>query len=653
MNATLSFSENTETKQQRDTTRSSNRTGSRNAEQKQFGPSPSSSNRRKKSPGIRVHHGRIYHSEMGKSCHQVNGYDRQNELDKRPHWAWAAPSRPTPWTGENLPPFLGHNEQYEWCRQKTLDFVVSCENEINSRRCTLHFCHTCLLHRYGEKAEEMAEFGGWKCPRCRGICNCSLCMKKRGSCPTGKLVHVVKASGFSSAFQMLMSTNSKEFGEDAGESSEKEIASKEEDAVALSRKHRMENVLERESFSKSEHENSFGDEKHENPETKRLRKNDSSKDTENIPKDEGASPEKLTSPVNVKNTILFYSCKYIFFLFLLFVNLYDFEQELARGCNGANLSDGESYPKLPRGIQLTHVANIELPAEDIGHALQFLEFCEAFAEVLDLKKGQSTFLLQEVACGPNSCRESFIVQFHMKLLSIIEEDSGKGCSFFRTETRKSWLQALYKCISKSPCRSRELLLDCLNLAAEGYGELSSSKKLRLLSFLCDEALSTAELRSWIDEQDSDLAEREKVRNMKLKLQDELARDILMKNDVPQTVSEHRNLVLKIKAEAAQHFAGTSEAKDAVMEKNQRSYAVRLEPILLDGNGRKFWKLRGYSDKHDILIQVVENGDSVAFKERWFSCNVDEIEAIENYISSSENEQKKSSISCQRLIHTAT
>ncbi|KAH7856990.1 hypothetical protein Vadar_007725 [Vaccinium darrowii] len=585
MNGTLSFSENTETKQQRDTTRSSNRTGSRNAEQKQLDPSPSPSNRRKKSPGIRVHHGRIYHSEMGKSCHQ--------------------------------------------CRQKTLDFVVSCENEINSRRCTLHFCHTCLLHRYGEKAEEMAEFGGWKCPRCRGICNCSLCMKKRGSCPTGKLLHVVKASGFSSAFQMLMLTNSKEFGEDAVESSEKEIASKEEDAVALSRKHRMENVLERESYSKSEHKNSFGDEKNENPETKRLRKNDSSKDTENIPKDEGASPGKMTSPM----------------------------KELARGCNRANFSDGESYPKLPQGIQLTHVANIELPAEDIGHALQFLEFCEAFAEVLDLKKGQSTFLLQEVACGPNSCWESFIVQFHMKLLSIIEDDSGKGCSFFRTETRKSWLQALYKCISKSPCRSRELLLDCLNLAAEGYGELSSSKKLRLLNFLCDEALGTVELRSWIDEQDSDLAEREKVRNMKLKLQDELARDILMKNGVPQTVFEHRNLVLKIKAEAAQHFAGTIEAKDAVMEKNQRSYAVRSEPILSDGNGRKFWKLRGYSDEHAILIQVIGNGDSVAFKERWFSCNVDEVEAIENYISclagSSENEQQKSSISWQRLIHTAT
>lgn len=36
---------------------------------------------------------------------------------------------------------------------------------------------------------------------------------------------------------------------------------------------------------------------------------------------------------------------------------------------------------LPQGINLTKVANLDFPTEDVGHALQFLEFCEAFGEV--------------------------------------------------------------------------------------------------------------------------------------------------------------------------------------------------------------------------------------------------------------------------------
>ena len=36
---------------------------------------------------------------------------------------------------------------------------------------------------------------------------------------------------------------------------------------------------------------------------------------------------------------------------------------------------------LPQGRPLTEVAGVELPAKDIGAALQFLEFCNAFSEV--------------------------------------------------------------------------------------------------------------------------------------------------------------------------------------------------------------------------------------------------------------------------------
>jgi hypothetical protein len=36
---------------------------------------------------------------------------------------------------------------------------------------------------------------------------------------------------------------------------------------------------------------------------------------------------------------------------------------------------------LPQGIELNNVAAIDIRTEDVGHALQFLEFCEAFRQV--------------------------------------------------------------------------------------------------------------------------------------------------------------------------------------------------------------------------------------------------------------------------------
>lgn len=51
----------------------------------------------------------------------------------------------------------------------------------------------------------------------------------------------------------------------------------------------------------------------------------------------------------------------------------------------------------------------------------------------------------------------------------------------------------------------------------------------------------------------------------MKLHGELARDMLLKNGVPHSVSEHQNLVRKIKTEAAQTFGETFEAKDTVMK----------------------------------------------------------------------------------------
>lgn len=43
---------------------------------------------------------------------------------------------------------------------------------------------------------------------------------------------------------------------------------------------------------------------------------------------------------------------------------------------------------LPRGTLVTCVAGIELQPEDVGAAIQFLEFYRLFGEILEIREGQ-------------------------------------------------------------------------------------------------------------------------------------------------------------------------------------------------------------------------------------------------------------------------
>ncbi|KAI7748992.1 hypothetical protein M8C21_009898 [Ambrosia artemisiifolia] len=115
--------------------------------------------KRNTNPGVRVIHGRIYDSQNGTTCHQ--------------------------------------------CRQKTYAVFVNCKNQAKAKPCNVKYCRTCLLNRYGEKVEEVALLEKWDCPKCKGVCNCSICRKKSGYQPTGMVVQMAKASGFSSVSDMI------------------------------------------------------------------------------------------------------------------------------------------------------------------------------------------------------------------------------------------------------------------------------------------------------------------------------------------------------------------------------------------------------------------------------------------------------------------
>ncbi|PWA87591.1 DDT domain, subgroup [Artemisia annua] len=88
--------------------------------------------KRNANPGVRVIHGKIYDSKNGTTCHQ--------------------------------------------CRQKTYAEYVSCKNKAKAKPCPIKYCVTCLLNRYGEKAEEVSLLDQWDCPKCKDVCNCSICI---------------------------------------------------------------------------------------------------------------------------------------------------------------------------------------------------------------------------------------------------------------------------------------------------------------------------------------------------------------------------------------------------------------------------------------------------------------------------------------------
>ncbi|XP_038691598.1 uncharacterized protein LOC119989899 isoform X2 [Tripterygium wilfordii] len=303
--------------------------------------------------------------------------------------------------------------------------------------------------------------------------------------------------------------------------------------------------------------------------------------------------------------------------------------------------------QLPQGSRLTIVEDVLLPHEDVGHALQFLEFCSSFGKVLNLKKGNTGIVIKEIALGQSGRRSyySIVPWIHIRLLSLILEDRGeKSKSLNSTKGKHPWVQALGKLVSHYPYMSSEFSPDCFDGGIDGYGKLTITRRFKLLNFLCDEALSTKCLRRVIDDQNSKFllgekeakekvsVAKEKKKGLKQKMHDELAKVIMAKNGASLSISEHEALVSQIKSKAAEAHMEMLEAKGMAQKMGQRSDAVRTEPILSDANGSVLWKLRCYSGEPNVLLQDMGTLDSDAHDEKWFSYD-DQKEEIEKCISS--------------------
>ncbi|CDQ88014.1 unnamed protein product [Oncorhynchus mykiss] len=94
------------------------------------------------------------------------------------------------------------------CRQKTTDTKTCCRSE-ECRGIMGQFCGPCLRNRYGEDVRKALLDPDWRCPPCRGICNCSFCRARDGRCPTGILFPLAQFQGFSDVHSYLSSLHSK------------------------------------------------------------------------------------------------------------------------------------------------------------------------------------------------------------------------------------------------------------------------------------------------------------------------------------------------------------------------------------------------------------------------------------------------------------
>lgn len=88
-------------------------------------------------------------------------------------------------------PMTGDETTCHQCRRKSNEAKMHCSNsglalDGTTRHCTLLFCKPCMDIRYGADQPDVIEDAWdppskhWHCPRCRGVCNCSICLQKAG-----------------------------------------------------------------------------------------------------------------------------------------------------------------------------------------------------------------------------------------------------------------------------------------------------------------------------------------------------------------------------------------------------------------------------------------------------------------------------------------
>ncbi|CAN7084689.1 unnamed protein product [Brassica oleracea var. botrytis] len=280
--------------------------------------------------------------------------------------------------------------------------------------------------------------------------------------------------------------------------------------------------------------------------------------------------------------------------------------------------------KLPQGSESITVFGIDLPSENAGRVLQFLEFCSKFGKALGLRGGEPQLVVSEIVSGRNtrSQEHSTLAQMIIQLLTLILVDTGdKSVCLSSSDDR--WFNVLGDCLAESEVKLDDFPPEMFQSIAE-YEEMGSSQRLKLLNFLCDETLSTKVLRDCFanpESVDEKMEAKEKLNAAKAneqklyqKIEDEFSKAQAEKNGVELTIKQRLAIVSQMEAESELVFAGMQNALK--MQKVQEyDDVLRTSPVELDDNGLTLWKLKSYNKEPNILLQDLGSWSDVCPHER--------------------------------------
>ncbi|KAJ0256065.1 Zinc-finger domain of monoamine-oxidase A repressor R1 protein [Hirschfeldia incana] len=573
--------------------------------------------KRKSDPGVRVIGGRIYDSSNGKCCHQ--------------------------------------------CRQKTMDIVASCKAMKKEKQCTINFCHKCLLNRYGEKAEEVGGLVDWRCPKCRGICNCSFCRKKRGQSPTGILTHKAKASGHSSVSQLLEVEGHEKFSYQKKKPklenvSNGDVVAKDNSKGAGKIKKALNKI--KSELPKAKLEDAFVEDvvsKENNKATGKIKKvlkqtkipqaKLGNVSIEDVAKENNKGAGKIKKAVN-KTKNGFTKAK------PEDASVADVAKEnnkaagkikKSKATNKVKEEEIQIEAKLPNGINFTNVSGIDIPSEEAGNVLQFLEFCSAFGKALDLKEGHAKSIVAEFfGSGRNSRRQQYcsVIPMMIQLMELISDDRDMSLSLSATDS--TWFVSLGECLLQSGVLGDVFRPETFKSGVSEYKKMNAPTRLKLLNFLCDESLSTLKMRNVIEDKSKEsetkekeakekaAAAKEKEKQLRQKIQGDLIKAHMEKNGAPLSIEEHHKVLSQIKAEAKEAHG---DMLKATSRKRQRCDAVRTDPILLNDDGLALWKLKCFEEEPKFLLQDLGTFGDLSPHEKWLAFKPEQKQEIEKYISS--------------------
>ncbi|KAL2629321.1 hypothetical protein R1flu_014007 [Riccia fluitans] len=360
------------------------------------------------------------------------------------------------------------------CRQRHGLALAWCKETTGKRSCTQKFCAKCLRNRYGEILAEVQARDSWSCPRCRGICNCSMCMKKRGLAPTGGLAKQALAAGYSSVADLLQKfpnvreeRYSREENAASVSNGSKEGAPTKQDSISPrplvddddfetsvpGKKSRKDEVAFVKESATSGGEQGDGVKKKRMRRTKsemeasaavhRVEGHSAAVQQENEVKGEASMKKrkgkKSKAKVQVEQDLVKEDM-------IGGLALEAFEEDIVE-----EELPVEEEIVLPTGSPLVKVGDVTLPPEAVGPALQFLEFCSTFEKPLRLKRAKPPRILAEMLRGGTLRRgsQSEIVQFHAQLISIILDDLDDDTNVTMSAASKNcWVYHLERHLSE-------------------------------------------------------------------------------------------------------------------------------------------------------------------------------------------------------------